>query len=309
LWISHENLTVDSFLDGIILYHVDMSIEKLNKRDNPNKFVDDLANETLRCINEFLKVLQNQVNDYNNQLDFYIDELLREKYNKEKMIFETMGSLNIPLKKNNSPNTKPITLIPSVKNNIPLPEKDNVGELIERYAIDDKDYVNINNIIYMVSSMMEKAAFTFGKLEEESLRDVLLVALNSHYKNMVSGETFRKRGKTDILIEFKNQGAYIGECKIWHGKSRIYEAINQLLAYCTWRDTKCSLVFYSRNVNFKEVLETIKEYLNNHGNDRIVSYKQEKPNVWECVIKMDENINIRLNLSIYDLYFKENIKD
>ena len=73
------------------------------------------------------------------------------------------------------------------------------------------------------------AAFTFGKLEEESIRDVVLVALNSHYENMVTGETFRKRGKTDILIEFENQNAYIGECKIWHGEAKTKEKEPRLL--------------------------------------------------------------------------------
>lgn len=35
---------------------------------------------------------------------------------------------------------------------------------------------------------------------EEALRDVLLVSLNSIFEGKATGETFSKRGKTDIYL-------------------------------------------------------------------------------------------------------------
>ena len=72
----------------------------------------------------------------------------------------------------------------------------------------------------MNGTAMEKTAKTYFRNNEEELRDHLLATLNTHYDN-TTGETFRKIGKTDILIEFENKAAFIGECKIWYGKETI----------------------------------------------------------------------------------------
>lgn len=262
LYMSVERaLEVNSYENGTVKYQFDLNLERLQNVTDKNNVIRERANETIQCINQFLDSMRKDIETYNNSLDNYIGGLLNDKYKKEKVIFDTINSINIPLKqKKNTSNTVPIKLIPKIEKRLSEPNKDKVGELIQEYSISDKDYNNITNIIHLVSVMMEKAAFTFGKLEEESIRDVVLVALNSHYENMVTGETFRKRGKTDILIEFENQNAYIGECKIWHGEAQIDPAIKQLLAYCTWRDTKCSLIYYCKNKKFTDVLETIKEF-------------------------------------------------
>lgn len=85
----------------------------------------------------------------------------------------------------------------------------------------------------MCGTTMEKTARTYFANTEEELRDHLLATLNTHYE-AVTGETFRKIGKTDIYIEFENNAAFIGECKIWHGESLFKTAIQQVLNYSTW---------------------------------------------------------------------------
>lgn len=309
LYMSVERvLEVDSYENGTVKYHFDLNLGRLQNITDKDNEIRNRANETIQCINKFLESMRKDVEAYNKSLDDYIGRLLNAKYKTEKEIFDTINSINIPLKqKKDTSNITPIKLIPKIEKKLSEPKKDKVGELVEEYSISDKDYNNIINIVHLVSVMMEKAAFTFGKLEEESIRDVVLVALNSHYENMVTGETFRKRGKTDILIEFENQNAYIGECKIWHGEAQIEPAINQLLAYCTWRDTKCSLIYYCKNKKFTDVLKTVKEFLKNKYSTKIISSKELKPNMWECEVKGDNSI-IKMNLSIYNLYAKENIK-
>ena len=99
----------------------------------------------------------------------------------------------------------------------PLTKPETKAQPSEPY-IKDSDYENINNIIFMCGTSMEKTARTYYNNQEEELRDILLAALNTHYES-ATGETFRKIGKTDIQIEFENKAAFIGECKIW-GKCR-----------------------------------------------------------------------------------------
>lgn len=184
-------LEVDSYENGTVKYHFDLNLQRLQNITDKDSEIRKRASETIQCINEFLESMRKDVGAYNKSLDDYIGRLLNAKYKKEKEIFDTINSLNIPLKqKKDTSNITPIKLIPKIEKKLSEPKKDKVGELVQEYSIYDKDYNNINNIIYLVSVMMEKAAFTFGKLEEESLRDVVLVALNSHYENMVTGETF-----------------------------------------------------------------------------------------------------------------------
>lgn len=285
-------------------------MEQKNK-ELRNEYINKLARAPFNEILFMLNSLKKQADAFNNSLPKYIENLLDNRINEIKKTNELLDSINIPLKLNkNAPNIEPIKLIPITKNNLQLNDlpKDKIGAISKEYSISDDDYNNIINIIHLVSIMMENTAFTFGSLEEESIRDVLLVSLNSHYERMVTGETFRKRGKTDILIQFENNIAYIGECKIWNGKAQIKKAINQLTSYCSWKDSKTSLIYYSKNKDFKNLINTINEYLDNNENKDIISSKKIKDNMWACKIKKNKNEILDMNLCIYDLYSKKNIK-
>ena len=91
-------------------------------------------------------------------------------------------------------------------------------------------------------------------LDEEALRNLVLVSLNCQYEGRATGETFRNKGKTDINIKEKNRAAFVAECKIWKGRKNFTAAIEQLLRYLTWRDSKTALLIFSRNGDFKGVL-------------------------------------------------------
>ena len=63
---------------------------------------------------------------------------------------------------------------------------------------------------------LEESARTFNRFNEEELRDYIKGMLTSHYENAVTGETFRRVGKTDIQIQRDDKAAFIAECKVWH---------------------------------------------------------------------------------------------
>jgi hypothetical protein len=104
---------------------------------------------------------------------------------------------------------------------------------------------------------MERSPGSFAALGEEDLRQHLLVPLNGHYPGQGTGETFNASGKTDILIRVEDKNIFIAECKIWGGQQQLTEAIDQLLRYLTWRDTKTSLIVFSRVKDFSGMLDTL----------------------------------------------------
>jgi hypothetical protein len=126
------------------------------------------------------------------------------------------------------------------------------------------DYHHILTVIEGMTQTMERNPTTFAKLDEEALRDMYLVPLNGHFEGAATGETFNAAGKTDILIRVEDRNIFIGECKIWRGPKYLNEAIEQLLSYLTWRDTKTAIIIFNRNKGLSAVLSSVQDTMNAH---------------------------------------------
>lgn len=261
--------------------------------------------------NEFrnYKTMINNVNTevalFNNGLETSAMRLLEERKKKADSFSAISNALQIPLTASkNAPNTKPIQL----KRIVRQPSvKPTAKPLTPEPCISDGDYENINNIISMCGTTMEKTARTYFSNTEEELRDHLLATLNTHY-DAATGETFRKIGKTDIHIEFDNKAAFIGECKIWHGDNLFQGAIQQVINYSTWRDLKVSVIIFNKNnQSFPSILSKIKSW----ADANTVSYTQPQANIWKCKYhRQDMNVDIQLAILAFDLYVdKSQFKD
>jgi hypothetical protein len=111
---------------------------------------------------------------------------------------------------------------------------------------------------------MERNPRVFSTAPEETIRDHYLVQLNGQYEGSATGETFNRQGRTDILVRDGNANLFVAECKIWSGQKKFTEAIDQLLGYVTWRDTKTAIIVFNRNQETTPVVETIKATIEAH---------------------------------------------
>ena len=91
-------------------------------------------------------------------------------------------------------------------------------------------------------------------MTEQQIRDLILVNLNGHYEGDATGETFNAAGKTDILIRAEGRSVFVAECKFWRGPKGMVAAIDQVLEYLTWRDTKAALLVFIKNAHFTDAL-------------------------------------------------------
>lgn len=114
-------------------------------------------------------------------------------------------------------------------------------------AISDEGFAAILREIESVTTAVQRLPKTFASMPEESLRDVLLVVLNNHF-GPATGETFSRRGKTDIFIPYggDERAVFIAECKVWKGQKAFQAAIDQLLGYLIWRDSRAALIVFVR---------------------------------------------------------------
>ncbi|MGW5388369.1 hypothetical protein [Nocardia sp. NPDC003963] len=113
---------------------------------------------------------------------------------------------------------------------------------------------------------------TAARLGEEEIRDLILFVLNANYEGNVHGEVFSGKGKTDLLLTWESNNAFVGECKIRRGPEKFGEAIDQLLGYVTWRDTKAALVLFVKKGSPTAIFGAAHAQITTHA-----SYVSSKP--------------------------------
>jgi hypothetical protein len=138
-------------------------------------------------------------------------------------------------------------------------------------AITRSDFDAIIDVIASFGFAAERFPETFRPMREEVLRELVLVILNNQFGPAV-GELFSRSGKTDITIVQAKGPVFVAECKIWKGDAAFREAIDQLLGYLVWRDSKAALVLFVRNKDVTGVILKAEALVRKH--DR---YKREGP--------------------------------
>lgn len=115
-------------------------------------------------------------------------------------------------------------------------------------------YEDILERVAAYAHAVERVPLTVGAMDEEGLRDHLLVALNTSYEGQAAGEVFSRSGKADIVVTMNDRHAFIAECKIWDGQKKFSDAVDQLLRYMVWRDSKAALILFIKGSRPSEVI-------------------------------------------------------
>jgi len=145
--------------------------------------------------------------------------------------------------------------------------------------------------------VIERSPKAFRDMGEEDLRSHFLVQLNGQYQGRATGETFNYEGKTDILIREGDRNVFIAECKIWKGEAELLKAIDQLLAYLHWRDTKAALLVFNRNKAFTDVLAKIPAAIQHHPNFKKL-IRQVSDTEWRFLFSSRDDPNRELQLAV-----------
>lgn len=121
-------------------------------------------------------------------------------------------------------------------------------------------------ILVNARNALERSPSMTATLNEEQIRDLLLVALNSQLAGQAGGELFNGAGKTDILIRVEDRNIFIAECKIWRGPKTVRDGLDQLLSYLVWRDTKAALLLFIRSGDETAVIAKAVAEIEQHPN-------------------------------------------
>ena len=229
---------------------------------------NSLYENDVRLIEINAQRLATDIANFNRDLPDLIIRNLNERKKSAEKNQSIIQSFKIPIKKREDiPTTYSI---PEIQRKPRIMETSKIKTFKPEPTLAPEEYENILSIIKDMALAMERSPSTFIKLKEEEIRDFFLILLNGHYQGSATGETFNGVGKTDILIRHHNANAFIAECKFWRGQTKLTEAIDQLLGYVTWRDTKTSILLFNKNSDLSSVIKKADETIKKHKN-----YKSE----------------------------------
>lgn len=226
---------------------------------NDSKKIIVEANGYIEYAKTFSSYLHQDITHFNNALEKKITILFTQRKNKLLQNENILANLGVPIKSRDSCSGM-LTIPINKRKKINIKPPSNLKEFTPEPTITNDDYMSILKAINDIGKSYERLPSNYFGKDEEGLRDLILSSLSLAFESAsISGETFNKSGKTDILIRYENNNVFVAECKFWRGEKNHSKTIEQLLSYLTWRDSKTAIIYFVDNVNLQPVLDAITE--------------------------------------------------
>jgi hypothetical protein len=155
-------------------------------------------------------------------------------------------------------------------------------------VLDEAIYHDVLDVVRSWGTSLERTPMTTAKLDEEELRDLLLGTLNGYWRGAAGGELFNGSGKTDILIREGDRNAFIAECKIWRGPKGVADAMDQLLGYLVWRDSKAALVVFITRVDPSATIAKLHAAVEAHPSYALTKESSDPSSRVDYIVTADE---------------------
>ena len=240
-----------------------------NKSVVAQRFARDLA-----AVNQHLAWLRVDATSHNSSLEGLLRQAVDRRRQKLLDDRKQVAALGYPMRQRG---TSPTYVVPTVRKK-PEIQRPSGGSapFVPEPVLDMEEYERILTVIANLARAIELSPSAFSGLDEEALRSHILVQLNGHYEGKVTGETFNVAGKTDVIIKEGERNLFIAECKLWSGPKGLSEALDQVLSYTSWRDTKTAILLFNRGKQLSTVLAKIPETVLSHPQCRKqIDYRSE----------------------------------
>ena len=264
-----NSFTYSGFPFGLVLRQNTMRVE-IKGRELTAELINNELQKFRQMVEQQAAWSRADVENWTNQFRADLQSRVAQRKQQLDELAELDAALNIPL-------------TPSVTNRVDVPLEPRRLRLAPVIAaplksdprIADANYKEILAIISNLGRAQERLPRTASKFNEEELRDLILFTLNANFAGAARGEAFSGNGKTDIFLEWDGNNAFIAECKVWRGQKQFSEAIDQLLSYTVWRDSKAALILFIRSHGATDVIEKAKAALADHPRRSLVRVSDE----------------------------------
>lgn len=232
---------------------------------NPEQFKSELDRE-LEMVKQYLTWVAKDCANFNDRLEHEVQQAVQRRKQKVLQDRNLEAYLKIPVQRR--PDASPVFSVPVERrrkiNRTAVEPRPRVTEpFAPEPAISPDDYEDILTVIKSYRDLVERLPKTFSNMDEEVLRDILLVVLNNQF-GPAGGEVFSRNGKTDVFLWHEKGAVFIAECKFWAGSKAFRAAVDQLLSYLVWRDTKAALILFVREKSVSDIAEKASMVLEQH---------------------------------------------
>lgn len=236
--------------------------------------IDDQVDHWLAQVDEHLAEVALQIRIHNEKVKQAVDDILKRRRQVVLKEREQLATSKYPiLERQQAPRS--FTIPPITPRPVPLPPRPD-GSLAPLTDLQMQElFQQTLHTVSAATSAMERSPANYREWNEEQLRDVVLLALNMVYESHARAEAFNASGHTDLLIAVDGQNLFIDECKIWHGSKALEEALEQLMGYSTWRDSRLALTLFVREQNIAEIAEKARKTL--ESRDEFVRWIDRDP--------------------------------
>ena len=236
-------------------------IEIVNWRDDPEEIKRALA-ETLGPLRQQSENVNREVRQWREQLEQCARQAVEARKQQLLKQANLLANLGVPIRRSDSvPDTFTVPATPR-RISVRKPSA-STSSFRPEPTLDPSTYRHILELCGQMGIEMERHPAVYAQKDEEALRDHFLMILSPHFQS-ASGETFNRGGKTDILIRHEGKNLFVAECKFWRGAKSFHEAIDQLLGYLTWRDSKTAMLLFVDRKDIGPVLSKIKTAAREH---------------------------------------------
>jgi hypothetical protein len=255
----------------------------------------------LESIQSYLQTQRNQVKQYNETIRLKIHGWITERRERLLKSQGMVAALGYPMRRR--PDAPTTYIAPTIRKKPTIARPAAASKPFKpEPVLDLAEYEHIISVISNMVAVMERSPQAFRGMKEEDLRQHFLVQLNGQYEGQATGETFNFDGKTDILIRVEGKNIFISECKFWNGPESFNKALDQLLGYASWRDTKIALLIFNRDRNLTTVLQKIPELVKSHQNFRKqLEYKSESGFRFLLHHKDDKARDLILTVAVFEV--------
>ena len=267
----------------MIMWSIEVSVEEgcvcfgIMDRDGNADRINHESKDVMKNMQLQCGHVQTEVEKFNSRLKSRLRPLFDDRKNELLRHRNIVAKLDVPFKKrDNAPETFAIPA-PQKKQKIRFSEpKVHEAGFSPEPTLDESAYNEILKILHAHGKRFEKLPSMYKGKEEEDIRDAFLVFLEESFEGSATGETFNKTGKTDILLRYDGDNAFIAECKFWTGPKGLGDTITQLMGYLTWRDSKAAVMMFVNRKDFSAVLESAKKAVPEHPNfDSVVDERED----------------------------------
>ena len=255
---------------------------------------------TIRSLSDAVSNLAKDVESHNKEAPRAVLAALERKRSTARAAVDAVTGLGIPLKQKSAPET---FVAPTKRRATPVSRPSvPTRKFVPEPTLDQREFEHILGVLKSMALVIERSPASFAALEEEAIRTHFLLQLNGHYEGSATGETFNAAGKTDILIRVDNKNVFIAECKFWRGAKLFSEAIDQLLSYLSWRDSKCALLVFNRAKDSSAVRQKMHALMASRAEHRkTTSYNASGEARYVFVKPSDPGREIQIQTMLFDI--------